>query len=295
MPLLPQPIQIPDGVTVVKRSEVLIGHLLGEGEFSSVYFGRLRINGETTNVAVKILKDNTLYNPAYEHEISTLDILAGCPHIIKLLGVIIDGEKSIITELMTSDMYTILKSLRQENDFSATTGARLQKFCLEVAEALQYMTTMKIVHRDVAARNVLISHDDTAKIGDFGLARDIYQDLVYQRHPSQRHCKVPVRWMSPESLTENIYTLSSDMWSFGVLMWEVATLGDMPFYNIDSEQLVERLKAGDRLPRPPNCSEDFYELMKKCWRLDPKDRVTANVAVRILKHYIAYKRLPVAC
>ncbi|XP_070562681.1 insulin-like growth factor 1 receptor isoform X2 [Ptychodera flava] len=284
-PLLPERIHIPDGVTVFKKSQITKGNLIGEGEFSSVYSGCLRRKGLVTRVALKILKDNTVHNPAYQHEISTLNLLQGCPRLVKLIGVSMEeGEKSIITELMSTDMHTLLRTDNVEN-ISVAFGSRLQKFCLHVAEALQYMEKIKVVHRDIAARNVLISHDDMAKIGDFGLARDVYETLVYQRHPSQHHFKVPIRWMSPESLRESIYTHSSDMWSFGVFMWETAALGDMPYHNIDTTQLVERLKDGYRLPQPQHCSDNFYNLMRRCWRWDSTERATATMAVDVLNAY----------
>ncbi|XP_070553089.1 insulin receptor-like [Ptychodera flava] len=276
---------IPDEVPVFDRKEIVVGNIIGQGEFSMVHSGTLTVGNEKRNVAVKILKDDIEYQTAYQNEVTTLTLLSQCPHIIPLIGVITNwksDKKMIITELMCTDMHSELKKLQQQYDSSLESGRRLMKFCCHVALALQHMEKTKVLHRDIAARNVLISNTDIAKIGDFGLARDIYQTAVYQRPPSKKNCRVPVRWMAPESLTNSVYTSSSDIWAFGVFLWETATLGGMPYDNIDIDELVRRLQNGYRLKKPQHCDEEFYTLMRRCWKWNPRDRITATMAVEVL-------------
>ncbi|XP_070567471.1 fibroblast growth factor receptor 3-like [Ptychodera flava] len=186
-------------------------------------------------------------------------------------------------ELMRNDMHSELNYLLGNCDYSEVTGKRLMKFCCHVSLGLRYMETVKVIHRDIASRNVLISNDDVAKIGDFGSAKDVYETLTYKESPSKQGQKVPVGWMAPESLLDGVYTHMSDMWSYGVFLWEAATLGGTPYHNINSADIPQRLQEGHRLPKPQHCSEEFYNLMLRCWTMNPQERLTASKAVDILE------------
>lgn len=126
------------------------------------------------------------------------------------------------------------------------------------------------MHRDLAARNVLLSDYQTIKICDFGLSRDVYEQNLYQK--SNCCDPVPVKWMALESLKHRVYTTQSDVWSYGVLLWEIMMLGEYPYPTISSPRLYEALNRGYRMPRPTLCCYKLYEVMLACWDKNPTNR-----------------------
>ncbi|KDR18226.1 Proto-oncogene tyrosine-protein kinase receptor ret [Zootermopsis nevadensis] len=134
---------------------------------------------------------------------------------------------------------------------------------------MAYLSDIKLVHRDLAARNVLLAAGRICKISDFGLTRDVYEDDAYLKRSKGR---VPVKWMALESLADHMYTSKSDVWSFGVLMWELVTLGASPYPGVAVHNLFHLLKAGYRMDRPENCSIQLYRVMRSCWNEDASER-----------------------
>jgi serine/threonine protein kinase len=130
---------------------------------------------------------------------------------------------------------------------------------------------MKCIHRDLAARNILVSANDVIKIADFGLARDVHGNDYYRK--TEAGC-LPVKWMSPEALFHSRYTTKSDVWSFGVLMWEIMTLGGEPYTGVSYERLFQLLQMGFRMEKPTNCSRQIYQMMNDCWNAEPSLRPT---------------------
>lgn len=132
--------------------------------------------------------------------------------------------------------------------------------------------SFQCIHRDLAARNVLVSDDYVMKIADFGLARDIQDTDYYRKNTNGR---LPIKWMAPESLQEKFYDSQSDVWSYGVLLWEIMTYGDQPYPNIMSaEELYSYLITGQRMEKPSRCSLNIYMLMRQCWHFDSSARPT---------------------
>ncbi|XP_073965378.1 fibroblast growth factor receptor 2-like [Choristoneura fumiferana] len=134
---------------------------------------------------------------------------------------------------------------------------------------MEFLVSRGCIHRDLAARNVLVSGDLTIKIADFGLARDVRDYAYYRKRSAGR---LPVRWMAPESLENNYYTEHSDVWSFGVLFWEIMTFGCTPYRKLPVHFLYDYLKSGNRLSRPEIFQETIYTLMLECWKFDPEER-----------------------
>ncbi|KAH1175306.1 hypothetical protein KIL84_008180 [Mauremys mutica] len=149
----------------------------------------------------------------------------------------------------------------------------------QVSRGMEYLASQKCIHRDLAARNVLVTEDNVMKIADFGLARDIGNISCYKKTTSGR---LPVKWMALEALFDGVYTHQSDVWSFGVLLWEIFTLGGSPYPGIPSEELFKFLKEGNRLDKPANCTHDLYMIMKECWHVVPSERPTFKQLVEDL-------------
>ncbi|KPJ03227.1 Fibroblast growth factor receptor 2 [Papilio xuthus] len=147
----------------------------------------------------------------------------------------------------------------------------LLSFCRQIAMGMEFLASNRVVHRDLAARNVMVTGDKTLKIADFGLSRDIYQENLYKQ---KGNGKLPVKWMALESLTHRIFTTHSDVWSFGVVMWEVVSVGCAPYPAVAAARLPRLLRAGYRMPRPANCTPQLYEVMMSCWRVRPNERPT---------------------
>ncbi|KFV95003.1 Proto-oncogene tyrosine-protein kinase ROS, partial [Fulmarus glacialis] len=267
------------------RDKLNLHKLLGSGAFGEVYEGTavdiLADGSGESKVAVKTLKKG-----ATDHEKSEflkeayLMSKFDHPHILKLLGVCLLNEPQyLILELMEGgDLLSYLRGARKQKLQSPLlTVTDLLDICLDICKGCVYLEKMHFIHRDLAARNCLVSEKEyesssrVVKIGDFGLARDIYKNDYYRKRGEGL---LPVRWMAPESLIDGVFTNRSDVWAFGVLVWETLTLGQQPYPVFSNTEVLHHVRSGGRLESPNNCPDDLCDLMTKCWAQEPHNRPT---------------------
>ncbi|XP_055325419.1 tyrosine-protein kinase receptor torso-like isoform X2 [Sitodiplosis mosellana] len=197
---------------------------------------------------------------------------------------LVSSENGIQSKSFNNDEHE-MKPLKadQHNALPYLTGRDLLMFAKQIATGMAFLANNKIVHRDLAARNVLVCTDKTVKIADFGLSRDIYVDNIYMKATAGR---LPIKWLALESMTDQKYTSQSDVWSYGILLYEIVTLGCTPYPTVPVDCLVNYLKSGNRMSKPHNCSQEFYDLMFSCWHCEPGDRPTFNEILRKIDWFI---------
>ncbi|KAL6446722.1 hypothetical protein ACFW04_001279 [Cataglyphis niger] len=271
-------------LTEIKRENISVGKLLGSGEFGEVFRGKVRNLGNLDieiYVAIKRLKTNaSLQEKVKFLEEAKLMNNFRHKHVLRLLGVCLDQDSPLIVlELMEVDLLQYLRDSRklQSSDSDNLRLQDLLAMCEDVARGCCYLANRRFVHRDLACRNCLVSdrnrENRVIKIGDFGLAKHIYKNHYYR---VKGQALLPVCWMAPESLMVGIFTSQSDIWSFGVLMWEITSLGERPYTGKTNEEVIEFVRTGDRLSMPLNCPPTLYELMRHCWSPEADDRPNFN-------------------
>ncbi|XP_044049962.1 insulin-like growth factor 1a receptor [Siniperca chuatsi] len=261
----------------VAREKITMHKELGQGSFGMVYEGIAKgvVKDEPeTRVAIKTVNESASMRERIEflNEASVMKEF-NCHHVVRLLGVVSQGQPTlVIMELMTrGDLKSHLRSLRKENSTSQVLPPlkKMIQMAGEIADGMSYLNANKFVHRDLAARNCMVAEDFTVKIGDFGMTRDIYETDYYRKGGKGL---LPVRWMSPESLKDGVFTTMSDVWSFGVVLWEIATLAEQPYQGMSNEQVLRFVMEGGLLDKPDNCPDMLFELMRMCWQYNPKMR-----------------------
>uniref|UniRef100_A0A8C9SMI2 receptor protein-tyrosine kinase n=1 Tax=Scleropages formosus TaxID=113540 RepID=A0A8C9SMI2_SCLFO len=285
------------------RDRLKLGEPLGRGAFGQVVeaaaFG-IKKASTCTTVAVKMLKEGAT-SSEYRALMSELKILIHIGHhlnVVNLLGACTKpgGPLMVIVEyckygnlssyLKTSAATFGSKGCRFESHLlddlekSHLTMEDLISYSFQVAKGMEFLSSRKCIHRDLAARNILLSENNVVKICDFGLARDVYKDPDYVRKGDAR---LPLKWMAPETIFDRVYTTQSDVWSFGVLLWEIFSLGASPYPGVViDETFCRRLKEGTRMRAPDYSSPEIYQIMLECWLDRPKDRPTFTELVQHL-------------
>ncbi|XP_078079117.1 fibroblast growth factor receptor 3 isoform X3 [Mustelus asterias] len=281
-----------------QRPRLTLGKPLGEGCFGQVVMAEaIGIEKDKPNkpitVAVKMLKDDATDKDLSDlvSEMEMMKMIGKHKNIINLLGACTqDGPLYVIVEYASKgNLREYLKARRPPGmDYSfdtckvpdeQLTFKDLVSCAYQVARGMEYLASQKCIHRDLAARNVLVTDDNVMKIADFGLARDVHNIDYYKKTTNGR---LPVKWMAPEALFDRVYTHQSDVWSFGVLLWEIFTLGGSPYPGIPVEELFKLLKEGHRMDKPANCTHELYMIMRECWHAIPSQRPTFKQLVEDL-------------
>uniref|UniRef100_A0A671Y7E1 Receptor protein-tyrosine kinase n=1 Tax=Sparus aurata TaxID=8175 RepID=A0A671Y7E1_SPAAU len=253
---------------ILKETELKRVKILGSGAFGTVYKGIWVPEGETVKipVAIKILNETTGPKANVEFMDEAL-IMASMehPHLVRLLGVCLSPTIQLVTQLMPHGC--LLDYVHEHKD---NIGSQLLlNWCVQIAKGMMYLEERRLVHRDLAARNVLVKSPNHIKITDFGLARLLDAD---EKEYNADGGKMPIKWMALECIHYRKFTHQSDVWSYGVTIWELMTFGGKPYDGIPTREIPDILEKGERLPQPPICTIDVYMVMVKCWMIDADSR-----------------------
>ncbi|ELT91660.1 hypothetical protein CAPTEDRAFT_90852 [Capitella teleta] len=281
------------------RDKLNLGKLLGEGAFGVVMQAEAQGGlGKSNTVAVKMLKDGATDKELADlvQELEVMKIIGRHRNIINLLGCCTqDGPLYVIVEYAPhGNLRDFLRHRRPPtssgyevpvDDFARPISFKdLVSYGYQVAKGMEYFTSRMCIHRDIAARNVLVGEDFVMKIADFGLTRNIPDNDYYRKTTDGR---LPVKWMAPEALFDRRYTIKSDIWSYGVLLWEIFSLGGNPYPSVPVERLFELLREGHRMERPSCSTVDMYHIMLMCWHQNPDLRPTFSELVNELDRVLA--------
>ncbi|KAM4601738.1 protein-tyrosine kinase 2-beta-like [Polymixia lowei] len=249
----------------LSRDDIFLGRILGEGFFGEVHDGVYKSpTGERIRVAVKTCKDCSA--DVKEKFMSEAVLMKSLdhPHIVRLIGVIEVVPVWIVMELYEHGELGNYLVEKQHILSSAT----LVLYCVQICKAMAYLEGLNMVHRDIAVRNVLVASPDCVKLGDFGLSRYVEEEEYYKASIS----RLPIKWMAPESINFRRFTMSSDVWMFGVCVWEVLSVAQQPFFWLENGQVINHLEMGVRLPKPEQCPPTLYSLLTHCWAYEPHKR-----------------------
>ncbi|XP_053163786.1 ephrin type-B receptor 1 isoform X3 [Hemicordylus capensis] len=252
-------------------SDKLQHYSTGRGEFGEVYKGRLKLPGKREiYVAIKTLKAG--YSEKQRRDFLSEASIMGQfdhPNIIRLEGVVTKSRPvMIITEFMENGA---LDSFLRQNDGQFTV-IQLVGMLRGIAAGMKYLAEMNYVHRDLAARNILVNSNLVCKVSDFGLSRYLQDDTSDPTYTSSLGGKIPVRWTAPEAIAYRKFTSASDVWSYGIVMWEVMSFGERPYWDMSNQDVINAIEQDYRLPPPMDCPAALHQLMLDCWQKDRNTR-----------------------
>ncbi|XP_038069390.1 plexin-A4-like [Patiria miniata] len=262
---------VPDDIHI-DFSQLELGETLGQGAFGRVLKAVLHdTSGEDQIVAVKTVQDTSDPRNVVKFLEEGL-IMKTFDHVnvLGLLGLTFDADKNplvVIPFMANGDLKTYLVKKKQ-----TLATSLLMRFALHAALGMSYLAQHKFVHRDLAARNCMANSDLLVKIADFGLSRDMHESDYYTSGDAQ--AKLPIKWMAPESMERRVYNARTDVWSYGVLLWEIFSKGAKPYPGIPNQDVYDFLKRGQRIDAPKNCPPEIYGIMVRCWQDNPKSRCT---------------------
>ncbi|XP_023808889.1 tyrosine-protein kinase FRK [Oryzias latipes] len=262
----------------IDRSSIKMENKLGAGQFGEVYEG---LWNNTTPVAVKTLKPGSMDPKDFLMEAQIMKKLRH-PKLIQLYAVCTLQEPIyIITELMKHG--SLLDYLQKDKGVTLAISDQIE-MAAQVASGMAYLELQNYIHRDLAARNVLVGENNICKVADFGLAR-VFMKESENVYEAREGTKFPVKWTAPEAIHENRFTIKSDVWSFGILLYEIMTFGQVPYPGMSNIQVTQRITTGYRMPCPPNCPKLLYDIMLECWKESDQERPTFETLQWKLEDY----------
>ncbi|XP_051576014.1 high affinity nerve growth factor receptor isoform X1 [Myxocyprinus asiaticus] len=268
----------------IKRKDIVLKWELGEGAFGKVYLAEcanLCPDSDKMLVAIKTLKvANESTRQDFQREAELLTVLQH-EHIVRFYGVCTDGEPlAMVFEYMRhGDLNRFLRAHGPDARIldevkvppvGQLTLPQMLQIAAQIASGMVYLASLHFVHRDLATRNCLVGEGLMVKIGDFGMSRDIYSTDYYR---VGGRTMLPIRWMPPESIMYRKFTTESDIWSFGVVLWEIFTYGKQPWYQLSNSEAIECITQGRELERPRTCPKEVHLLMQGCWQREPQQRL----------------------
>ncbi|XP_075057314.1 tyrosine-protein kinase Blk [Mixophyes fleayi] len=257
----------------IPRESVRLVNKLGAGQFGEVWMGYY--NGDF-KVAIKTLKEGSMSPLAFLEEANLMKMLRH-DKLVQLFAVVTKEPIYIVTEYMSKGS---LVDFLKTDEGTYLRFPKLVDMAAQIAEGMAYIEKKNYIHRDLRAANVLVSDILCCKIGDFGLARIIDSEYI-----AKEGTKFPIKWTSPEAINFGIFTIKSDVWSFGILLIEIVTYGRIPYPGMSNPEVIQLLDEGYRMPCPENCTVELYELMMKCWRDKPEDRPTFEYLQSVLEDF----------
>eukprot|EP00056_Hartaetosiga_gracilis_P016428 m.5000 g.5000 ORF g.5000 m.5000 type:complete len:591 (-) comp4094_c0_seq2:163-1935(-) len=247
----------------LKRDAIKLGDRLGVGNYGEVYKG----DYQGTIVAVKTIKEDSMETDEFMKEAHVMKKLIH-PNLVKLIGVCSSELPMYIVQefVPQGDLLTYLRRRKKNIDLVAQLYMAFQ-----AADGMSALEAQNVIHRDLAARNCLVGDNLVVKIADFGMGRVV--DDIYT---ARTGTKMPIKWTAPEALCYDAFSTKSDVWSFGILLWEISTFGDVPYPSMEARDVIHKLEDGYRMEEPSQCPEGLYTVMCDCWEMKPQDRPTFN-------------------
>ncbi|GAA6072398.1 neurotrophic tyrosine kinase, receptor, type 2b, partial [Tachysurus ichikawai] len=278
----------------IKRHNIVLRRELGEGAFGKVFLAEcynLSPDQEKILVAVKTLKEASESGRADFHREAELLTNLQHEHIVKFYGVCVESDPLIMVFeymkhgdlnkfLRAHGPDAILMADGQQSLMVELTQSQMLHITQQIAAGMVYLASQHFVHRDLATRNCLVGENLLVKIGDFGMSRDVYSTDYYR---VGGHTMLPIRWMPPESIMYRRFTTESDVWSLGVVLWEIFTYGKQPWYQLSNNEVIECITQGRVLQRPRTCPKEVYDLMLGCWQREPYMRLSIKEIHNLLQ------------
>lgn len=259
------------------RRDFTLLHELGRGNFGQVFEGLFR---KKTKVAIKTLRKGSMDPQDFLREAQIMKKMKH-ENLVQLFAVCTKEEPIyIVTELASKGA---LNSYLQTNEGKNLPFEQYVNMATQIAAGMSYLEREKYLHRDLAARNILVNENNICKVADFGLAR-FMKETEYE---ASAGAKFPIKWTAPEAANYNKFTIKSDVWSFGIVLYEIITKGGVPYPEMTNADVLDRIDKGYRMPPPPNCPSKYYDIMKECWKSEPSKRPTFECLHWKLSDYFA--------